>query len=317
VHLSIPSPTWNYFDLGPFRIHIYALCILVGIVIAIWLSSRRLTQRGGKPGSVLDIALWAVPTGIIGGRFYHVVTHPNDYFFPGADLWKTLFVWEGGLAIFGAIIFGGIGAYFGCRRAGIRFLSFADALAPGLLLAQAFGRFGNYFNNELFGLPTTLPWGLQIEPTSPAFPAGLPATTLFQPLFLYEIIWNVIGAALLIFVLERKFHLRWGKSLGFYLAWYGFGRAWLESIRLDPTELDLFGIKMNVITAAIACATGIILIIVQTRRHPEPELSPYILGREWAEPSAVPEPAEEVHSADELKNSDSVHPPFTPERDHR
>ncbi len=285
MQLSIPSPTWNYFDIGPLRIHVYALCIMVGIVIAVWLSSSRLNLRGGKPGSVLDITLWTVPIGIVGGRFYHVFTHPNDYFFPGADLWKVFFVWEGGLAIFGAILAGGVGAYIGCRRAGIRFLSFGDALAPGMLLAQAFGRLGNYFNNELYGLPTKLPWGLEVSPSSPAFPPGLPASTLFQPLFLYEIIWNVAGALLLIFVLERRFQMRWGKALGFYLAWYGFGRAWLESIRLDPTEFDLFGVKANVITAALACLVGIIMIIVQARRHPGPELSPYLPGREW-DPSA-------------------------------
>jgi prolipoprotein diacylglyceryl transferase len=280
IHASIPSPSVSYFDLGPFRIHIYALCILTGIVIATWMASARLTKRGGKSGMVLDIAMWTVPIGIVGGRLYHVVTHPTDYFFPGADLWKVLFVWEGGLAIFGSILFGSIGAYIGCRRAGIRFLSFADALAPGLLLAQAFGRFGNYFNHELFGGPTTLPWGLEIESTNPAFPTGLPAGTLFQPLFLYEMIWNAIGVALLIFVLERRFNLRWGKALGFYLLWYGTGRAFLESLRLDPTEFYFLGLKINVDIALLAAVAGIILIVVQTRRHPGAELSIYRAGQD-------------------------------------
>jgi prolipoprotein diacylglyceryl transferase len=241
VHTSIPSPSISYVDLGPLRVHFYALCILTGIVIATWMASARLTARGGKPGMVLDIAMWTVPIGIVGGRLYHVVTHPTDYFFPGADLWKVLFVWEGGLAIFGSILFGSIGAYIGCRRAGIRFLSFADALAPGLLLAQAFGRFGNYFNHELYGGPTTLPWGLEIESTNVAFPTGLPAGTLFQPLFLYEMIWNAIGVVLIIFVLERRFTLRWGKALGFYLLWYGrAGHSWspCDSTRRSSTSSD-------------------------------------------------------------------------------
>lgn len=280
IHTSIPSPSISYFDLGPFRIHLYALCILTGIAIATWMASDRLTKRGGKPGMVLDIAMWTVPIGIIGGRLYHVVTHPTDYFFPGADLWKVLFVWEGGLAIFGSILFGSIGAYIGCRRAGIRFLSFADALVPGLLLAQAFGRFGNYFNHELYGGPTTLPWGLEIESTNAAFPAGVPAGTLFQPLFLYEMIWNAIGVVLIIFVLERRFTLRWGTALGFYLIWYGTGRAFLESLRLDPTEFYFVGLKINVVIALLAAVAGIVLIIVQTRRHPGPETSIYRPGQD-------------------------------------
>ncbi|MEC5176624.1 prolipoprotein diacylglyceryl transferase [Cryobacterium sp. MP_M5] len=276
VHSSIPSPSISSFDIGPLRVHIYALCILTGIVIATWLSSKRLSSRGGKPGMVLDIAMWTVPIGIVGGRLYHVVTHPTDYFFPGADLWKVLFVWEGGLAIFGSILFGSIGAYIGCRRAGIRFLSFADALAPGLLLAQAFGRFGNFFNHELYGAPTTLPWGLEIEPTNAAFPAGLPAGTLFQPLFLYEMIWNTLGVLLLLFVLERRFNLRWGKALGFYLLWYGTGRAFLESLRLDPTEFYFLGLKINTDIALLVAVAGIVLIISQARRHPGPETSIYL-----------------------------------------
>ena len=278
--MSIPSPDISYFDLGPLRIHFYALFILSGIVAAVWLTSRRLTQRGAAPDTVLDVALWTVPLGIIGGRFYHVVTHPGDYFFPGANLLKTLYVWEGGLAIFGAILLGGLGAYIACRRHGIRFLSFADALAPGMLLAQAMGRLGNYFNQELYGAPTTLPWGLQIDPMmSPAFPVGLPADTLFQPLFLYEMIWNLIGVAVILLA-ERQFNLRWGKAIGLYLIWYGVGRTWLEALRLDPTEYQFLGVKINMITAMAIAVIGIILIVVQSRRHPEPETTPYLPGRQ-------------------------------------
>ncbi|MEO6200753.1 MAG: prolipoprotein diacylglyceryl transferase [Cryobacterium sp.] len=271
---SIPSPDVNSIQLGPFQIYFYALFILSGIVVAVVLTSRRLTRRGGPPGLVLDIALWAVPFGIVGGRLYHVVTHPNDYFFPGADLWKTLYVWEGGLAIFGAILVGSIGGYIACRRAGLRFLSFADALAPGMLLAQAFGRVGNYFNQELFGTPTTLPWGLEIDSSQPAFPTGLPADTLFHPLFLYEILWNLTGVVIILLA-ERRFTLRWGKALGSYLVIYGTGRAWFESFRLDPTEFQLLGLKINIVTAAGIAIVGLALIFVQSRRHAGPETSPY------------------------------------------
>ncbi|MCM3658239.1 prolipoprotein diacylglyceryl transferase [Agromyces mediolanus] len=289
IFTAIPSPDLTGFELGPFTIRFYALFILAGIVIATWLTSHRLTRRGAERGVVLDIVLWAVPLGIVGGRLYHVVTHPTDYFYPGADLWKVLYVWEGGLAIFGAILLGSVGAYIGCRRAGIRFLSFADALAPGILIAQAIGRLGNYFNQELFGTPTTLPWGLQIDPSSPAFPPGLPADTLFHPLFLYEMLWNLTGAAVILLI-ERRVPLRWGKALGAYLIIYGTGRAWFESFRLDPTELLVFGVKINLLTAALVAVAGLVLVIMQTRRHPEPETSPYLPGREpvAAAPAATP-----------------------------
>ncbi|TIH36175.1 prolipoprotein diacylglyceryl transferase [Subtercola vilae] len=287
VHASIPSPPISSFNIGPLTIHFYALCILVGIVIAVWLTQRRLAQHGAEKGTVIDIALWAVPFGIIGGRFYHVVTHPNDYFFPGADLWKTLFVWEGGLAIFGGILFGGIGAFIACHRKGIRFWAFADALAPGLLLAQAFGRFGNYFNHELYGGPTTLPWGLQIESTNAAFPPGLPAGTLFHPLFLYEMIWNIAGAFLIIYI-ERRLRLHSGETLALYFIWYGSGRAFFEWLRLDPTEFTFLGLKANVIAALLLAIAGVILLAIQLRRKlPYPD-NAYRPGREPKTASRTP-----------------------------
>lgn len=273
--LSIPSPHVSSFRVGPLTIHFYALFILLGIAMAAWIASRRMQRRGGPAGFGLDVALWAVPFGIAGGRFYHVVTHPTDYFYPGADLWRIFFVWEGGLAIFGAIMFGALGAYIACHRAGIRFLSFADALAPGLLVAQAIGRIGNYFNQELYGAPTSLPWGLQIDPTmSPAFPSGLPPSTTFHPLFLYEMIWNLIGVGVILLV-ERSVALRWGKAIGLYFIWYGAGRVWLESLRLDPSEFLLWGVKINLLIAIGLALLGLGIILVQTHRHPVPETTPY------------------------------------------
>jgi prolipoprotein diacylglyceryl transferase len=284
IHTSIPSPGWSFFDLGPFRIHAYALCILAGIILATIITSRRLTKRGAEPGVVLDIILWAVPLGIVGARIYHVLTHPGDYFFEGADLLRTFYIWEGGNAIFGSLIGGAVGAYIGCRMSGIRFWTFADAVAPALLVAQATGRLGNWFNHELFGLPTTLPWGLEIEPSNVAFPLGLPAETLFHPTFLYEIIWNLLGVAVILY-LERKFRLRFGQSLGVYLMWYGLGRSFFESIRIDPSEI-YFGIRTNVWAALAAIALGVIIVLVQRQRHPGLELSPYVPGREWIDPNA-------------------------------
>jgi prolipoprotein diacylglyceryl transferase len=278
VHLitSIPSPSIQYFDLGPLRIHIYALCILLGIGLATWITDARLSKRGAERGVVLDIILWAVPLGIIGARFYHVFTHPADYFYEGADLMKVFYIWEGGNAIFGSLLGGAVGAWIGCKQTGIRFWSFADALAPAMLIAQATGRLGNYFNHELFGQPTTLPWGLEIESTNPAFPAGLPEGTLFHPMFLYEILWNLLGAFVII-VLERKLYLRWGKAFGIYLIWYGIGRSVFETYRLDSSETFL-SIRTNVWAALLAIVVGVLIILIQNRRHPGKELSVYVEG---------------------------------------
>ena len=333
IPLSIPSPDYAWqalrIPIGQWLawlgvpenyqldIRTYALCIMVGIIAAGLLTGSRLKRRGADPGLVLDIGLWAVVFGIVGARIFHVLTHPDDYFGPGKDLLKTLYIWEGGIAIFGALVGGAIGVYIGCRIAGLRFWSFADALAPGMLLAQAFGRLGNYFNHELFGLPTDLPWGLEIESSNPAFPAGLPAGTLFHPTFLYEIIWNLIGVGVLLF-LERQwrlgkiripfvdvevpaplpgaYRLQWGKLIGLYLIWYGAGRSVFESIRIDPSEI-FFGIRTNVWAAFVAIAVGLIIVVVQSRRHPGIEPSPYVPGREWS-PDAV------VHSEDVYTDSD-------------
>ncbi|MGN7797715.1 prolipoprotein diacylglyceryl transferase [Leifsonia sp. 22587] len=273
---SIPSPPpeWAQFQLGPVTIHTYALCILAGIVAAVLITGHRLDRRGVQRGVVLDVALWAVPLGIIGARFYHVFTHVGDYFFPGANLWNVLAIWDGGNALYGSLLGGALGILIACRQTGLRFWAFADALAPALLVAQSLGRFGNYFNHELFGLPTTLPWGLQIEATNAKFPPGLPAGTLFHPLFLYEIIWNLVGVALILF-LERRFQLQWGKVLALYLIWYGLGRSWLEAIRIDPTSDGFLGIPANVWASFVAVVIGVVLFIVQTRRHPGVEPSPF------------------------------------------
>lgn len=273
---SIPSPTVSDFQLGPLTIHIYALCILSGIVLATLITDHRLVRRGAERWVTLDIILWAIPIGIIAARFYHVFTHPADYFYAGANLWKVFAIWEGGNAIFGALIGGAVGAWIGCRMTGIRFWSFADALAPAMLVAQATGRLGNYFNQELFGDPTTLPWGLEIDYPNAAWPMGVEAGTLFHPTFLYELVWNLMGVVVII-TLEKILYLRWGKAFGVYLIWYGIGRSFLEAMRLDPSEV-IFGIRTNIWAAWIAIAVGIVIIIVQSRRHPGREQSVYRVG---------------------------------------
>ena len=297
VMQSIPSPTISYFDFFSIRIHFYALFILIGIAVAIWIGTRRFTKRGGSSSAILDIALWAVPFGIVGGRLFHVITHWNFYFHQDADLSKVFAVWEGGLAIYGAIILGTVGALIGCRISGVKFLSFADAIAPGVILAQAIGRLGNYFNQELFGMPTDLPWGLEIGTPNEAIPVGLPAGTLFHPTFLYEIIWNLAGFALLI-LLERRMQLRWGQLFGLYLAVYSVGRYWIEGLRIDPSEI-FFGIRTNQWSALAGLAIGIGLIWWSRRRHPGAEVSVYLPGRQ---PGVVESDPDVYDTSDETKS---------------
>lgn len=292
------------------EIRTYALVILLGIVLATLWTGRRLKARGADSGIVLDVIIWAVPLGLVGARAWHVATHPDDYFYQGNQAW-SLFVdgalnpnsvyaiWSGGNAIIGALLGGAVGAYIGCRMAGIRFWTFADALAPAMLLAQVLGRLGNYFNRELFGQPTDLPWGLEIESTNPAFPAGLAEGTLFHPTFLYEMIWNTVAIVFLL-SMERRWsiqrrrilglnlpvpvgeaepRLQWGKVWALYMVAYGIGRIWFESIRVDPSEVFL-GLRSNVWGAIMLVVAGLALYLVQRRRHTGVEPSPYLPGRE-------------------------------------
>lgn len=296
---SIPSPPaeWQSFRIGEWlrsigadwatfdlTIHAYAMAILLGMVVGLIMTNRRLVARGVESWLVLDIALFIIPIGIIGGRAYHVITHPADYF-AGQDIMRVFYVWEGGLAIFGALILGAVGGWVGCRISGLRFTALLDAIAPGLIVAQGIGRFGNYFNQELFGGPTNLPWGLEIDSSNPAYPLGLPPGTLFHPTFLYEAMWNVAGAFVIIWV-GRKFALQWGRTFAVYLMWYGVGRVAIESIRLDPSE-SFLGIRVNVWAALAAIALGLVILYVQGRRHPGREPGAYVSGRGPAEDSAV------------------------------
>ena len=279
-HLSIPSPPNSSFTIGNFDIHYYALFILAGIVVALLVGGCRLKQRGAEAGLVIDIAIWAVPLGIIGGRIFHVLTHTQDYFGPGKDIREVLYIWHGGLAIYGALIFGFIGAAIGARIAGLRLMSFLDVLAPGVLLAQGIGRWGNYFNQELFGLPTTAPWGLEISFPNPAIPAGMPTDTLYTPTFFYEFLWNVAGFALLL-LLDKKFELRWGKLFALYLIIYSTGRFWIEGLRMDPSDY-YFGLRTNQWSAVIAALIGLGIFLYQRRNHTGKETSVFRDGKQPA-----------------------------------
>ncbi len=260
----IPSPDRGVWHLGPFPLRAYALFILVGIGIALWLGSRRWVARGGEPGVVADVAVWAVPFGVVGARIYHVITSPDAYFGPGGDPLKALRVWEGGLGIWGAVAFGAVGAVIGCRRAGVRVSSYADAVAPGVLIAQAVGRLGNWFNQELFGRPTDLPWALAIDP--PNRPAGYEQFSTFHPTFLYELLWN-LAAALLLLWLDRRYRLGHGQVFWAYVGLYTAGRLWIEALRIDDAERVL-GLRLNIWTSILVLTLAVVFFVRSVRRHP-------------------------------------------------
>jgi prolipoprotein diacylglyceryl transferase len=269
---TIPSPTQGVWNLGPLPIRAYALCIVVGIIAAIQLTERRWLARGGAPGDVLDIAVWAVPFGIVGGRIYHVISSPQAYFGAHGHPLRAFAIWEGGLGIWGAIALGGVGAWIACRRRGIPLPAYADALAPGLLVAQAIGRLGNWFNNELYGGPTHLPWALKIYAWDGGKAVvgadGHPVVLgTFHPTFLYELLWNLAAAAFVIWA-DRRFRLGHGRAFALYVATYCLGRLWVELLRTDPAN-HFFGVRLNVFTAVIVGLAGVAYFVHQRGRPRE------------------------------------------------
>ncbi|MGH8829101.1 MAG: prolipoprotein diacylglyceryl transferase, partial [Jiangellaceae bacterium] len=262
---SIPSPSESVWHLGPLPLRAYALCIIAGIVVAIWLGNKRWIARGGEPGVVGDISVWAVPFGIIGGRLYHVITDNQLYFGEGTDPWRAFAIWEGGLGIWGAIALGGVGAWIGCRRRGVPLPAMADALAPGIVLAQAIGRWGNWFNQELFGRPTDLPWALQVSDDI-ARDAGYPAGTTFHPTFLYESLWAVLVAVVLIWA-DKRFRMGHGRVFALYVAGYTLGRGFFEYLRIDPAN-EIFGLRVNLWVSGLVFLGAVAYIVVSLRKHP-------------------------------------------------
>jgi prolipoprotein diacylglyceryl transferase len=268
IQALIPSPSQGVWHLGPVPIRAYALCIIAGVIVAVWLGNRRWVSRGGRPGTVADIAVWAVPFGLVGARIYHVVTDYQLYFGAGRDPLRAFAVWEGGLGIWGGIAFGALGAWIGCRRRGIPLPAMADALAPGIILAQAIGRWGNWFNQELFGAPTSLPWGLQIDPAHR--PPGFEQYESFQPTFLYESVWNV-GIAGLVIWADRRFKLGHGRAFALYVAGYTLGRGWIEYLRIDPVN-QVAGMRLNVWTSIAVFLAAVLYIAISARLRPGREL---------------------------------------------
>ncbi|MDC5695885.1 prolipoprotein diacylglyceryl transferase [Intrasporangium calvum] len=258
---EIPSPTQSVWYLGPVPIRAYAMCILAGIVVAVWLTQRRLAARGAAPGVAIDISAWAVPFGIVGGRIYHVITDADKYFGPGRNPMDALKIYEGGLGIWGAIALGAVGAWIGCRQSGVDFRDFIDAAAPGVAIAQAMGRFGNWFNNELYGAETDVPWKLRIHVWDQAAGraqldlAGEPIVRgYFHPTFLYEALWVLVLAAFLIW-LGRRFRLARGQVFAAYVMGYPVGRIVVENMRTDPAT-HILGQRVNTWTSILVFLLG-------------------------------------------------------------
>jgi prolipoprotein diacylglyceryl transferase len=286
--LSIPSPSSGVWDLGPIPIRGYALAIIVGIVAAIWIGERRWVARGGRPGEVQDLAVWAVPFGLVGGRLYHVATDHALYFGDGRNPWTALYIWRGGLGIWGSIALGALGVVIGARLKGIKLLPVIDAMAPGVLVAQAIGRWGNWFNQELFGKPTDLPWGLEVS-DSTAINAGYDPGTTFQPTFLYECLWD-LGAFGFVIWADRRFRLGHGRVMALYVMAYTLGRGWIEMLRIDNVELkDVGGLRFNVWTSIVLFVAATIYFVISARLRPGREETVYQEGRGPGErPGAEP-----------------------------
>lgn len=276
----LPSPPQGVWHLGPLPIRAYALCIIAGIVVALVIGDRRWVARGGEPGVVFDIALWAVPFGVIGGRLYHVMTDWRTYFgADGAGAVAALKIWDGGLGIWGAVALGGVGAWLGCRRRGIPLPAFGDAVAPGIVLAQAIGRVGNYFNQELYGAPTTLPWGLELYYRRTASGVvdvhatdGVSTGQLAQvvhPIFLYESLWNLVVFALLIYA-DRRFAIGHGRLFALYVAGYTFGRFWIELMRTDAAT-HIGGMRINSITSALVFIGAVVYFLAARKGREDPQ----------------------------------------------
>ena len=309
VLATIPSPDRGVWYLGPLPIRAYALCIIAGIIVAIWWGERRWVERGGIKGEVTDIAVWAVPFGLVGGRLYHVITDNQKYFGPGKNPLAALEIWNGGLGIWGAIALGAVGAWIGCRRKGIPLPAMADALAPGIVVAQAIGRLGNYFNQELYGADTTLPWGLEIyrrvtpegrEDALAGVAIDHTPIQVVHPTFLYELLWN-LGVALLIVWADRKFRLGHGRTFALYVAGYTAGRFWIELMRTDEATL-IFGTRVNVFVSVLVFLGAVAYFVIARSRGEREDVA--ALRGTPVEPAA--ENAEKTEEAEVVEEQDDT-----------
>ncbi|HEV3362219.1 MAG TPA: prolipoprotein diacylglyceryl transferase [Pseudonocardiaceae bacterium] len=306
VHSYIPSPDQGVWHLGPIPIRAYALCIVVGIIVAIWWGNLRYRARGGPPGVVLDVAVWAVPFGLVGGRLYHVATDAWRYFGRGANPVQALEIWDGGLGIPGAIALGALGAWIACRRRGVPLPFVADALAPAIVVGQAIGRIGNYANQELYGGPTTMPWGLaiytRVDPGTGALDNlnGVAIShanpQIVQPTFLYELIWDLL-VALAVVIVDRRLRLGHGRAFALYVAAYAFGRFWIELLRTDPATHILY-VRINVWVMALLVIGAVYYFIRARRRGQREDPAGFSGAPSTVEPVVSAEPDDPLEPVD-------------------
>jgi prolipoprotein diacylglyceryl transferase len=301
VLASLPSPSENHW--GPF--HFYGLCIALGVFAAVEIATRRWHARGGDPDDMWAIAIWAVPAGLIGARIYHLITDWRTYI-PN-NVSGMVKVWDGGLGIPGGIIAGvAVGVWVGHRR-GMRLPPGLDAVAPGMAVAQAIGRWGNWFNQELFGRPTSLPWGLRIDLAHR--PVGYAQYATFHPTFLYESLWNFALAGALV-LLDRKRVVRPGRIFALYIGGYAFGRFFVEALRVDHASLIL-GIRVNIWVSAITVlGVAIYLALRGLRRRPGDSDEPYVDGHRFS-PDTEAADADADTEADEVDGVDSIDEGFS------
>ena len=262
----LPSPSTGVWNVGPFPLRAYAFAIILGVVAAVVIGERRWVARGGTKGLVTDVATLAVPGGIIGARIYHVITSPERYL---EEPVATLYIWQGGLGIPGGIAGGFLVSYLVLRRRGIAKGAFADAVAPGVAVAQAIGRLGNWFNQELFGRPTTLPWGLQIDADNPD---AIPGAEAYHPTFLYELLWN-LGVAGIVIWADRRFRLGGGRAFPLYVALYATGRIWIEALRIDEAN-TLLGLRLNVVVMTVVLVGAVAYLVVRRDAGREEQVEP-------------------------------------------
>ena len=262
VLASIPSPGNGVIDVGPIPLHAYGLLLAIGVLVAAWIAERRWVARGFDGKTFSDMAVWIVVGGVVGARVYHVI---SDYQLFTDDWLRAFQIWKGGLSIWGVLGGGAIAVVIMTRIKHVQRLVLFDCIAPGLLAAQAIGRWGNYFNQELFGGPTDLPWGLEISPGKR--PPGYRDVTTFHPTFLYESLYCLFLLGVVLWV-ERRFRLRKGQMLALYLATYTFGRFFFENMRIDPAN-EIFGARINSWVSAIVCILSVAWFVWLGRRGSE------------------------------------------------